>query len=161
VLYFIVLFTLLAGFWLLLSGQWHNPLLLAFGLASSLFAAWIGARLNQAGPAGPGPVLLLRLPAYLVWLTRKVVRSNIDVVKCIWKPTQYPISPTLRRLPTLQRTAIGKTIYANSITLTPGTVAVEVTETEILVHALTQAALEELAAGEMNRRVQQVEGGAR
>ncbi len=158
---FIILFALLAGFWLLLSGHWHNDLLLALGLASSLFAAWIGVRLNQASPAGPGPILLTRLPTYLVWLTREVVKANIDVVKRIWQPQTHPISPSMRRLPTLQQTAIGKTIYANSITLTPGTVAIEVTETDVLVHALARDALDDLAAGEMDRRVHRVESGRR
>ncbi len=154
-----ILFALLAGFWILLSGHWHNSLLLALGLASSLFAAWIGSRLNQASPAGPGPVLLLRLPGYLVWLAQEVVKANIDVVKRIWQPQTYPVSPTMRRLPTLQQTAIGKTIYANSITLTPGTVAIEVTEADVLVHALSREALRDLATGEMDRRVQRVESG--
>jgi multicomponent Na+:H+ antiporter subunit E len=161
VLYFLVLFALLAGFWLLLSGHWHSDLLLSLGLISSLFAAWIGARLNQTSPRGPGPVLLLRLPAYLVWLTREVVKANIDVVKRIWLPERHPISPAMRRLPTLQQTAIGKTIYANSITLTPGTVAIEVSDTDILVHALSGEALADLAMGEMDRRVQRVESGRR
>ena len=61
---------------------------------------------------------------------------------------------------TSQKTSVGVVTYANSITLTPGTISVDVRHDEILVHALTQAGAEGLIEGEMDRRVTRFEGGA-
>lgn len=160
-LYFLLLFAALYGFWLLLSGHWDSPLLLGVGLASSLLAAWIGARLEQPEGSGYSLGMLLRLPRYMIWLVAAIVRSNLDVVRRIWQPQAHPISPVMRRLPLSQRTRLGKTIYANSITLTPGTVAIEVSDKDILVHALTESAFADLAGGEMDRRVSRAEGTRR
>jgi multicomponent Na+:H+ antiporter subunit E len=67
----------------------------------------------------------------------------------------------MERLPLTQQTAVGRTIYAQSITLTPGTVAIEVTGQDVLVHALTRDGLDDLRRGEMDRRVTRVERGRR
>jgi len=160
-LYFLFLFAALYGFWLLLSGHWDSPLLLIIGLASSLLAAWIGARLEQPERRGYSPGMLLRLPRYLIWLVAAIVKANLDVVRRVWRPQVHPISPVVGRLPLSQRTRLGKTIYANSITLTPGTVAIEVSDRDILVHALTASAFAELAEGDMDRRVTRAEGRGR
>jgi multicomponent Na+:H+ antiporter subunit E len=152
------MFAVLYGFWLLLSGYWDSPLLLLLGLASSLLSAWIGARLEQPGRRGYSLRMVLRLPRYMVWLVGEIVKSNLDVVRRIWHPHTDPISPVIGRLPLSQVTRLGKTIYANSITLTPGTVAIEVSEDEILVHALTESAFADLAGGDMDRRVTWAEG---
>jgi multicomponent Na+:H+ antiporter subunit E len=161
VLYFLILFPALAVFWLLLSGHWHDPLLLGLGTASSLFVAWIAVRMERPETRGYSLGMLLRLPRYLAWLVAAIVRANLDVVRRIWYPKSHPISPAAARLPASQRSALGKTIYANSITLTPGTVAIDIGEDDILVHALTRDGLAELAGGEMDRRVARAESGRR
>jgi len=94
-------------------------------------------------------------------LVGAIVKSNLDVVRCVWEPRTHPISPVFGRLPLSQRTRLGKTIYANSITLTPGTVAIEATDEDILVHALTEAAFADLAGGDLDRRVTVAEGKVR
>lgn len=159
-LYFLSLVAVLFGFWLLLSGLWDHGLLLGLGLVSSAFVAWIGTRLESPGGDGFEPGMLLRLPRYLGWLLVAIVQANIDVVRRIWDPVAHPISPVTGRLPASQRTRLGKTLYANSITLTPGTVAIEVSDADVLVHALSREALDDLAGGEMERRVLALECGA-
>jgi multicomponent Na+:H+ antiporter subunit E len=57
-----------------------------------------------------------------------------------------------------QRSAVGLCTHANSITLTPGTISVEVGPDEFLVHALTSAAAEGVRSGDMDRRVKRFEG---
>ncbi|MFM1891584.1 MAG: hypothetical protein RLZ44_661 [Pseudomonadota bacterium] len=156
--YLLLLLASLYLFWLLLSGFWDNGLLLALGLGSTLLAALLGWAIERHNPRRFSLRLFYRLPAYWAWLLLAVIKANLDVVKCIWLPGRYPISPTLRRLPASQRTDTGRAIYANSITLTPGTVAMEVTEHDILVHGLTRAGVSELAAGVMDRKVSRVEG---
>jgi multicomponent Na+:H+ antiporter subunit E len=158
--YFLLLFSSLAAFWLLLSGYWDNPLLLSLGLASSLCAAWIGLRMERASREPVNLRILTRLPAYWWWLVIEIVKANLDVVKRILRPGLYPISPSMERLTLTQGTAVGRMIYAQSITLTPGTVAIEVSSRDVLVHALTRDALDDLRRGEMDRRVTGVERAA-
>ena len=135
--------------------------MLALGGVSTLLAAFLGWRIEQSDPRRISLKMLLRLPAYWAWLLIEIVKANIDVVKRIWYPSHYPISPTLMRLSASQQSRTGRTTYANSITLTPGTVAVEVTKSEILVHALTSEAAADLARGEMDKRVTRAEGALR
>ena len=52
-----------------------------------------------------------------------------------------------------QKTAVGRVVYANSITLTPGTITLEVEENSIEVHALTGEGARDLCTNEMGRRV--------
>ena len=158
---FLLLFAVLYGFWLLLSGYWDSPLLLGLGAASAVLAAWIGVRLERPDSRGYNLRMVLRLPRYLVWLFGAIVRSNLDVVRHIWHPQAYPISPVIGYLPASQATRLGKTIYANSITLTPGTVAIEVSDEQVQVHALTEAAFADLVGGDMDRRVTWAEGSRR
>ncbi|MDP1718034.1 MAG: Na+/H+ antiporter subunit E, partial [Burkholderiales bacterium] len=86
-----------------------------------------------------------------------IVKSAWDVSKIILNP-RLPISPTLIRVKTTQKTAVGVVTYANSITLTPGTISVDVKQGEILVHALTCEGAAGLQSGEMDRRVTRFEG---
>ena len=93
------------------------------------------------------------------WLAWQIVLSNIDVAKRILFK-RYPISPTLMLVPTHQKTDLGKVIYANSITLTPGTISLELEDNQILVHALTVEGADDLAGGTMHDKVMKMEGKA-
>ena len=99
--------------------------------------------------------LTWRFFTYLPWLVVEIAKANLDVVRRIL-PGGPTISPTLIRVRASQDSDLGRVIFANSITLTPGTVSVEVHETEILVHALSRDGAEGLAEGEMDRRVSQM-----
>jgi multicomponent Na+:H+ antiporter subunit E len=83
--------------------------------------------------------LYLRIIGYMPWLTIQIFRANVDVVRRVLGQS-LPISPRMFRVRATQRTDLGRVIYANSITLTPGTVSVESEGSEILVHALTGGA---------------------
>ena len=89
---------------------------------------------------------------YAPWLFGTVIQANFDVARRILHP-RLPITPMVIRVPAEQRTAPGRVSYANSITLTPGTISLEVSDDEIEVHALSVDAAEELQSGEMGRRV--------
>jgi len=71
---------------------------------------------------------------------------------------KLPISPTLERISVSQRTDLGRVIYANSITLTPGTISIELDEDTVLVHAISAAGMADLKGAEMSRRVCALEG---
>ena len=85
--------------------------------------------------------------------------SAVDVSKRVLDP-KLPISPRAITLPLSQRTDIGRVTYANSITLTPGTVSIDLGEDFVRVHALTSEGAQALIEGEMDRRVTALERGS-
>lgn len=146
----------LVALWLGLSG-YFEPLLLVLGAVSCGAVLLIALRMDVLDHEWyPIHLLLTRLfTLYWPWLIVEIVKANIGVARCILNP-KLPISPTVVRIKAGQRTRVGLVTYANSITLTPGTVAIDVNE-EIAVHALTRAAAEGLRNGKMNRRVSALE----
>ncbi len=152
------LFFVLTGMWLVWSGHF-NPLLLGFGLASVLLVVVIVGRIGIADHEGAPIEVLPRTLTYAPWLLFEIAKANVDVVRIILSP-KMPISPRLFECTSTQKSDLGRTMYANSITLTPGTVTVEVREGTFRVHALTDAAAEGVLNGEMDRKVTRVEGQA-
>lgn len=153
--YSLSLFCVLAVLWLLNSGH-YSPVLLGLGLVSVLFVLWVSLRMNVVDHESQPIHLSGQTPGFFAWLIVKVIRSNIDVVRHIWIGNKS-ISPCVTELPLPQRTDMGRVIYANSITLTPGTVAMDMDDQTVLVHALTQQGISELEDGEMSRRVLELE----
>jgi multicomponent Na+:H+ antiporter subunit E len=145
----------LFALWLLLSGH-YTPLLLLLGTVSTLLVVLLTTRADlidrEIQPVLIKPSVLL----YWAWLGREIVKSSIDVSRRILNPS-LPISPTIFTLRATQKTELGRVTYANSITLVPGTVTVDVEEDLFTVHALTQEIAADLKRGEMNRRVCEVE----
>ena len=148
----------LFAFWLVLSG-FFTPFLITMGAMSAIAVVWLARRMDLVDHEGHPIHLGWRLVLYWPWLFREIVKSAWDVSKIILAP-KLPISPTLVRVKTSQKTTVGIVTYANSITLTPGTISVEVAKGEILVHALTREGAASLAEGEMDRRVTHFEGSA-
>jgi multicomponent Na+:H+ antiporter subunit E len=93
---------------------------------------------------------------YWPWLLWEIVKANWDVAKIIANPS-LPISPTMMRVRASQKTDLGKAIYANSITLTPGTLSVGLEGDEITIHALTRAGADGVVEGTMDRKVTELE----
>lgn len=89
---------------------------------------------------------------YGFWLVIEILKSNIDVIKRILSPS-LPISPRWVTIKSSQASEFGEVVYANSITLTPGTISIDVNDNNIDVHALSQSGVEGLATGEMDKRV--------
>lgn len=147
----LTLMGVLAASWLLLSGM-TQPLLLGLGVVSCLFVLYIARRMDLIDHEGqPIHLHAWRLLRYWLWLAVEVVKSNWEVARCILDP-KLPISPALFHVPADQLSAVGKVIYANSITLTPGTVSINVEATRIEVHALTRSGAATLQQGDMHRR---------
>jgi len=151
----IYLSLLLAIFWLLNSGH-YTLLILSLGALSIAFVLYIAHRMDVIDHESPPIHLTLKIPSFFAWLTKEIIISNITVVKHIWLGNKT-ISPTMKTITAHQKTDMGKVIYANSITLTPGTVSVALEGDQIMVHALIKESIEELEAGEMDRRVTELE----
>ena len=150
------LFVLLFLTWLLLSGI-YTGLLLGFGVLSCLLVIAICRRMKIVDPEGHPIHLIPGLLRYMPWFLWAIVKSNLDVVRRIVHP-RLPLSPCVIRVEASQKTHLGQVIYANSITLTPGTVSVETDEGTIDVHALTREAAQDVRSGVMDARVTDMEG---
>ncbi len=154
----------LSAAWMLWSGH-TEPLLLGYGACSVVLVTLLDRRMDRIAERHDGvaphpiPVALgLRALLYLPWLAWEIVKTNFQVAKVILSPS-LPIHSQLVRVPGTQRTAAGQVIFANSITLTPGTITLDVRGGFLLVHALTDDAAEGLADGNMDRRCTALEGG--
>ena len=145
----------LAAFWLLNSDH-NTPLILSLGAASIAFVLYIVHRMDVVDHELQPVRLTSKFPGYYIWLVKEIILANISVVKHIWLGNET-ISPTLTTVKTSQKTVMGRVIYASSITLTPGTVAVDMVGDRILVHALLRENIDNLESGDMDRRVSLLE----
>lgn len=142
----------LAVTWMLLSGH-TEPLLVGFGVVSVVFCVWLSARLGLTDKEGvPLQINHLKLLIYSPWLLKEVVLSSVDVAKRVWMPTPA-LAPRMIEVKPSQDEPLLQVLYANSITLTPGTVTVRARGDSFMVHALHQDAAEGLQSGEMDQRV--------
>ena len=148
----VILFVL----WLLLSGI-YTPMLIGFGVFSCLLVVVVALRMDVVDHEGrPMHLSISRWLLYMFWLVGEIIKSSIDVARCILDPA-LPISPRVFRVKTGNLSMVAQVAYANSITLTPGTVSIDLEGDEIEVHALTEAGFEGLQTGEMLRRVSNLE----
>ena len=142
--------------WLLWSGI-YQPILIALGLFSCLLSLWLGQRMGFF--RHPMPLrALLRLPGLWIWLLKEVIKSSLEVARVVLSPS-LPIQPELVELTTSEKTDAGKVILGNSITLSPGTVTIDVHEDRLLVHCLTANSAAGLRDRETERRTARLEIG--
>ncbi len=146
----------MAAIWLLWSGH-YTTLILSFGAGSVVLVVWLCARLGVIDEEGAPTHITWRLVRYVSWLFKEIVLANLDVARRILDP-RLPLQPQWVVTHGDQESALGLVLYANSITLTPGTVTVDVQGHALLVHAVCDVAAEGLETDEMNRRCAAVEG---
>lgn len=152
-----ILFVLFYAFWILLSG-FFTPFLLGAGAAVSLAVVWFAHRMEVADREGHPAHLGLSALGYWPWLAKEILKSALDVSKVILDP-RLPASPTVVRFKPRQKSSVGLVTHANSITLTPGTLSIEVGPDQFVVHGLTRESAGAAMDSEMDRRVERFEGG--
>ena len=128
--------------WLTLSG-YFIPMILTFGVISIAIVIWMCVRMRILDVETVPYMTLVQTLVYFTWLFGEIVKANVQVIKAVLSP-DLEVSPTLVKIPLNTDVDIAETMYANSITLTPGTVSVDMHPDHILVHAL----LEEMSAPE-------------
>ncbi|MGI9400901.1 MAG: Na+/H+ antiporter subunit E [Rhizobiaceae bacterium] len=155
------IFTALTLFalWLLMSGV-YKPLVIGLGIASAILAVYFEKRMNAIDryPLRLS-VSLIRMFQYFAWLHVEIAKSNWAVTKLILAP-RIKLRQNLFEVPFTQRTDFCVAMFANSITLTPGTITVEVEPDHFFVHALSYSEDDDDALAEMDRRVTAIETGA-
>ncbi|MFU8832363.1 MAG: Na+/H+ antiporter subunit E [Wenzhouxiangella sp.] len=156
--YVISLTLLLVVLWLAISGV-YKPLLFILGGGSVALVVWLSLRMDVVGLEHDPVLYSWRLPIYWGWLLGQIVLANASVARRVIFPSG--ISPRLVTVAVPQKTAVAKVTYANSCTLTPGTVSLHLTENELTAHALDRAAAEELKSGKMASWVGWLEEGRR
>jgi multicomponent Na+:H+ antiporter subunit E len=138
--------------WLLWSGL-YSPLLLVLGGFSCGVVLLLATRTGffdvdvYALHLGP------RLPRYWFWLLKEIIRANFAVARIVLS-VRMPIEPVIVSIDARNLPLVSQATLANAITLTPGTVSIDVDRGMIEVHCLTVAAAEELKRGEMVRRAE-------
>lgn len=152
--HYLLVSIVLYSFWLILSGHF-SPLLLILGAFSVLLVAWLLRRMDRVDGTRFAPRFGFALAGYGVWLLWNLVRANIDVARRIWDPS-LPVQPGWTRLPVRLSSPMQRALYANSITLTPGTLTADVHEDHFLVHSLSVEHVEDLRRGEMERRIRRL-----
>jgi len=157
--YILGLIISLSLFWLSLSGH-YTPLLLSLGGASVLITVVLSGRLGILDREGAPYFAVIGFFMYLPWLMKEIFLANIVVIKACLK-ADLDINPALVKVKTQCETDLAKTLFANSITLTPGTVTVEVEKGRMLVHALYEDAAGPDAFAEMDARSARAIDGAK
>lgn len=155
--YWLSLSVALIAIWLVWSGHFDKPFILILGAFSCVFSVWLASRMHIVDDEG-APVQMGIRPfwKYAPWLGKEIVESNIGVTKIVLSP-KMPLHRNVVTVKAGPKSELGRVILANSITLTPGTVSVNMEGDEIEIHALSLEGAAEDISGEMDRRVQELE----
>ena len=150
----LLLFVFYFVIWLLLSGH-YDPLLLTLGVLSCITCLYVTWKAKFIDEEGLPLHLLIRLPMYTLWLFKEIIKANIDTAKIIIINNPDPQN---FRVKSSQKTEAGKVTYANSITLTPGTVTTVLDGDILEVHALSSDMADDVKSGAMDKKVSWLEG---
>lgn len=154
----IPLVLVLTALWLAISGVYKPPLLV-LGALSVALVAWLGLRMKVVGIEHNPVLFSWRLPLYWAWLVWQIALANLHVARRVLSPGS--IRPVVLHVPVPQETPVGRVTYANSVTLTPGTVSLELTPDRLTVHALDAHSAAGLRDGVLARRINWLEGSSR
>lgn len=143
---------ILIALWLLLSGI-YKPLVISLGVVSAFVAVYVTRRMD----AVDDDRVALRLRplatcSYIMWLMVEIAKANWAVTKIILSP-KMPLRQHLFTVPYSQHTDLGQVMFANSITLTPGTITIETEPGQFIVHAVSFREEDMDALADMDRRV--------
>jgi multicomponent Na+:H+ antiporter subunit E len=139
----------------------YQSFMIGVGLAAAAFAVFVVRRMDDAADTDRLEIRLniIKTLGYFCWLLVAIAKSNWVVTKTI-----LGLRPNIKqhffKVPCTQETEIGKTTFANSITLTPGTISVEHEGDEIWVHSLSYSDGDLDALADMNARVSNIESSA-
>ena len=151
----VTLFIALFGFWLLMSG-YYTPLILSLGVISCLLCVYLTIKGKFLDNETLPIYFFPRLIQYTLWLIKEILKSNITTAKVIILKSE---EPELFSVKASQKTNEGKVTYANSITLTPGTVTTQIKNDIFEVHALTKDFGDDVRSSDMDKMVTWLEKG--
>lgn len=154
--YRISIFFLLLVTWVAFSGKF-DAFHLGLGALSSLIVTWLSQDLlfeDRKKDLGQRLGEAARFVSYVFWLLWQIVLANVHVFKlAMTSDGQEEMSPRVVKFKTKLQTDFAKFVFANSITLTPGTITIQINGNEYLVHAISEAVEKDLLSGDMEGRV--------
>ena len=150
----LILFLILLSLWLLMSGH-YSILIITLGIISCAFCVYVTKRGNLIDDEGLPIFFIPRLSNYLIWLFKEILKSNLNTAKVILNGKVEPETFTVKAS---QVTDVAKVTYANSITLTPGTVTTKMQKDVFEVHALNSDFGNDVRTNEMDKKVTWLEG---
>ena len=150
----LILFLLLLSLWLLMSGH-YSVLIISLGIISCAFCVYVAKRGKLIDDEGLPIFFVPRLSNYLIWLFKEILISNLNTAKVI---INGKVEPEIFKVKVSQVTDIAKVTYANSITLTPGTVTTKMQKDVFEVHALNSDFGNDVRTNEMDKKVTWLEG---
>jgi len=144
-------------FWIVLSGVFDNFHLITGALMSLTIAffTWDLLFQNKEMPLSKRIGEIFRFSRYIIWLLYQIVLANLHVARLVLDP-KLPIDPRIIRVPTKLKKDISFVAYANSISLTPGTITIGVESDALLVHAIDKKVAGDLLSGAMEERISRV-----
>lgn len=145
---------ILFAVWMVFSGFFDRFYLIIAVLSVFLSLAVI-ARMRIFGAGDIPTYIKPRAIIYFCWLIKEVIKSGLSVSIKVWQ-AMPEIMPVLAWIKTAQKTEEGLTLYANSITLTPGTLCINIEGGMMEIHALSQENMESLNRGYMNNKVKDI-----
>lgn len=137
--------------WVLFSAKF-DAFHLGTGVATVLILLWMQASLPALRDEPESFPKFLPVLLYVPWILTQMVLSAIVVAKIILLKPQS-VEPVLLTFHCRQPSALQQVLFANSITLTPGTLTIEMEKEVYFVHALTRATADDLLDGKMARRI--------
>jgi len=146
----------LFAFWLLLSG-FFQPLLLSFGVVSVSLVAFVVKRMDKVDSEPRLFSINPKIFRYAIWLIGQIAQSSFHVTKLIWGGSR-DVSPSLAKIPVESLPQNKQVLYANSITLTPGTLSVDLDDQDVTVHALQASSIDALKKGDMEGKLKSIWG---
>jgi len=94
-----------------------------------------------------------KLASYFLWLIKEIFLANLNVIKIIFGRKAKEKAGYIK---TSLTSDIEKAIYANSITITPGTIAVSIEDEKIYIHSIDEEGFKAIQSGEMEKRIRDV-----
>jgi len=125
---------------------------MVLGALSCLFVSWLSIKLNIFSENSEHLKINIRALGYVPWLLKEIVKSNLHVARIILDP-RLPVQPQALWITASQKTDTALAIHANSITLTPGTISLEVEGKKLHVHAITDHTAQGVKDGDIDKKV--------
>ena len=151
---FVATFCILFLFWIFMSGQldwWH----LSWGVLSCILVAAISHDFLFRGSKSKGKIFKesILFVNYVPWLLYQIIRANIYIAYLVLHPKMHRlIDPHIIKFKTILKKDFSRVTFANSITLTPGTITVLIKDDHFFVHAINKKVAKNLP-GKMEQRI--------
>ncbi len=154
---FLLQFSIYFTFWILLSGK-YDMLHLFLGIISSLFVAfvtWNGSLFTDKKQFYRIPRIMIGLTLYMAWLSTRIAKAALHVSCLILNP-KMPIQSRFIHYKTVLQGKSARIIFGNSITLTPGTITVNIEDNNLLIHTLDNESAQDILTGELEKRISNI-----